>query len=134
MDIDKEHGNTPNNMERKILRKIYGPKFENGNWRIRYNMELKDQYKSPDIVAEIKTRRLEWLGHVIRMDNERLPKFILKSKPGGRRNVGRQKLRWLDDVEADLRAPGVKTWRIKALDRTEWSAILREAKAKLQGL
>ena len=60
-------------------------------------------------------------------------KLILNSKPEGRRNVGRQKLRWLDDVEADLRALGVKRWRIKALDRTEWSAILRDAKAKLQG-
>ncbi|KAJ4429599.1 hypothetical protein ANN_21785 [Periplaneta americana] len=40
--------------ERKILRKIYGPKYENGHWRIRYNTELKTQYKSPDIVAEIK--------------------------------------------------------------------------------
>ncbi|KAJ4434965.1 hypothetical protein ANN_23537 [Periplaneta americana] len=42
--------------ERKILRKIYGPKYENGYWRIRYNTELKTQYKSPDIVAEIKAR------------------------------------------------------------------------------
>ena len=52
-------------------------------------MELKDQYKSPDTVAEIKTHRLEWLGHVIRMDNEHLPKLILNSKPEGKRNVGR---------------------------------------------
>ena len=67
--------------ERKNLRKIYGLKFENGKWRVRYNMELKYQYKSPDILAEIKTRRLEWLGHVLRMDNEPLPKLILNSKP-----------------------------------------------------
>ena len=37
------------------------------------------------------------------------------------------------DVETYLRALGVKRWRIKALDRTEWSAILRESKDKLQG-
>ena len=60
--------------------KIYGPKFENGNWRIRYNMKLKDQYKSPDIVAEIKTRRLEWLGHVIRMEDEHVTNVNFKLK------------------------------------------------------
>jgi hypothetical protein len=39
----------------------------------------------------------------------------------------------LDDVEADIKALGIKRWRIKAQDRKEWSAILREAKAKLKG-
>ena len=92
------------------------PQFSIGLWSLRGGK------------TEIKTRRLEWLGHVIRMDNERLPKLILNSKP-----EERQKLRWLDDSETDLRALGVKRWRIKALDRTEWSAILRAAKAKLQG-
>ncbi|KAJ4440160.1 hypothetical protein ANN_08298 [Periplaneta americana] len=119
--------------ERKILRKIYGPKYENGHWRIRYNTELKTQYKSPDIVAEIKARRLEWLGHVIRMNDQRIPKKILNTKPEGRRNIGRQKLRWLDRVEEDLRTLGVRRWRQKALVGQEWTKILREAKARLQG-
>ncbi|PSN53408.1 hypothetical protein C0J52_21382 [Blattella germanica] len=82
--------------ERKILRKIYGPKFE----------KLKIQYNSPDIVAEIKARRLEWLGHIIRMDDSRIPKKIINSKPEGKCNVGRQKLRLLDGVEEDLRTLG----------------------------
>ncbi|KAJ4439417.1 hypothetical protein ANN_07541 [Periplaneta americana] len=119
--------------ERKILRKIYGSKYENGHWRIRYNTELKTQYKSPDIVAEIKARRLEWLGHVIRMNDQRIPKKILNTKPEGRRNIGRQKLRWLDGVEDDLRTVGVRRWRQKALVGQEWTKILREAKARLQG-
>jgi hypothetical protein len=33
--------------------------------------------------------------------------------------------RWLDNVEADIKALGVKRWRIKAQDRKEWSVILR---------
>ena len=43
--------------ERKILRKIYGPTKENGQWRIKTNEELRTKYKSQDIVTVIKIRR-----------------------------------------------------------------------------
>jgi len=49
-------------------------------------------------------------------------------------NVQRPRLRWINDVEEDLRKPGVKLWRTKALDREEWASIIREAKAKLKRL
>jgi hypothetical protein len=39
----------------------------------------------------------------------------------------------LDDVKADIKALGIKRWRIRAQDRKEWSTILREAKDKLKG-
>ena len=64
-------------------------------------------------------------GHVIRMNETRFVKKIF-----GR---GRLRLRWIDDVEDDLRKLGVKRWRAKALDREEWASILREAKVKLKG-
>jgi hypothetical protein len=44
--------------ERKILRKIYGPIYEQGAWRTRSNLKLQNAYKSPYIVTEIKIRRL----------------------------------------------------------------------------
>jgi hypothetical protein len=119
--------------ERKIFRKIYGLKCEQGVCRIRNNLEIQNMYKSPDILTEIKVRRLEWLGHVIRMEDTCLPKVVFNAKPEGRHGVGRPRLRWLDDVEADIKALGVKRWGIKAQDRKEWSAILREVKAKLKG-
>jgi hypothetical protein len=85
--------------ERKILRKIYGPKCEQGVWRIRSNLELQNVYKSPDIVTEIKIRRLEWLEHVIRMEDTCIAKIIFSTKPEGRCRVRSLKLRWLNDVE-----------------------------------
>jgi hypothetical protein len=58
-------------LQRKILRKIYGPTKENGQWRIKTNEELRTKYKSQDIVIVIKIRRLEWLRHLIRMNETR---------------------------------------------------------------
>jgi hypothetical protein len=40
----------------------------------------------------------------------------------------------MDDVELDLRDVGVKRWRIRALDRTEWASVVTEAKTRLKGL
>jgi hypothetical protein len=54
--------------ERKILRKVYGPVTEQGVWRIRRNEELRELYKAPNLLVDIKIKWLEWLGHVIRMD------------------------------------------------------------------
>jgi hypothetical protein len=66
------------------------------------------------------------------MDGARMAKKVLVSKPEGRRDIGRPKLRWLDD-EDDIKALGIRRWRIKAPDRNEWTAIKREAKVKLKG-
>ena len=57
--------------ERKILRKIYGTTKENGQWRIKTNLDLITKYESQDIVTVIRIGRLEWLGHVIRMNEAR---------------------------------------------------------------
>jgi hypothetical protein len=102
-------------------------------WRIRTNLELQNVYRSPDIVTEIKVRRLEWLGHIIRMDGARMAEKVFVSKLEGRRGIGRPKLRWLDDVEGDIKVLGIRRWRIKAQDRNEWTAVKREAKVKLKG-
>jgi hypothetical protein len=118
--------------KRKILRKIYGPTKENGQWRIKTNAELITKYESQDIITVIKIRRLEWLGHVIRMDETRSVK-IFQGKLGGRRGRGQPRLRWINDMEDDLRKLGVKRWRTKELDRVEWASIIGEAKAKLKG-
>jgi hypothetical protein len=40
----------------------------------------------------------------------------------------------MDDVQDDIKALGIRQWRIKAQDRNEWTAIKREAKFKLKGL
>jgi len=64
---------------------IHGPVVEQGMWRIRSNQEMRELYKDLHIVAEIKEKRLEWIGHVVRMDQGRAVKKIFESKPEGSR-------------------------------------------------
>ena len=45
-------------------------------WRIRTNEELMVLYKDLAIVTEFKKKRLEWIGHVVRMDHRRTVKNI----------------------------------------------------------
>jgi hypothetical protein len=114
--------------ERKVLRRIYDPVSINDTWRIRSNRELENLYNGPDILAETKCRRIEWLGHVLRLESSRVPQKIL----GGRHETGRPRLRWLDDVANDLRNMGARQWRKKAEDRRESEGVVREAKVKLK--
>jgi hypothetical protein len=99
-----------NTWERKILRCIHGPVVENEYWRIGTNHELQILYKDTDIVADIRRRSLQWLGHMIRMDDSRLRKRELDGKPGGRRTIGSPRLRWLEDVEKVLKQLKVRGW------------------------
>jgi hypothetical protein len=79
----------------------------------------------------MKVRRLEWAGYVVRVDDERTVKRVFLGNPGGRRKPGRPRLRWLDCVEDDLKALGMRRWRKKAEDREELAIILNEAMVKL---
>ena len=43
--------------ERKIFRGIYGPKYENGEWKSRMNRELEEMIKGENIVKWIKGQK-----------------------------------------------------------------------------
>ena len=59
---------------RKIFRRIYGPKCENGEWKCRTNRELEVMSKGENIVKWIKGQRISWLGHLERMEEDRMAK------------------------------------------------------------
>jgi hypothetical protein len=71
--------------ERKIFRRIYGPKYENGEWKIRMNRELEEMSKRENIVKWIKGQRISWLGHLERMKENRMPKKIFTQELEGLR-------------------------------------------------
>jgi len=120
-----------NTFERKILRRIYGATQEGGCWRHRWNNELYSLYSEPNIVEDIKIRRLEWAGHIIRMEEERIPKKVLNGNFYTTRPVGRPRTRWADVVKRDaLQLLGTRGWRRRAVNRDEWRRLMREAKAR----
>jgi len=49
----------------------------------RYNRESEELYNEPNIVHVIKFSRLRWECHVVPMDENKLPKKILGTNPGG---------------------------------------------------
>jgi hypothetical protein len=51
--------------ERKILRAVFSPTNDHGEWRIKYNNELYALYKESDIITYNKIICLMWAGHVI---------------------------------------------------------------------
>jgi hypothetical protein len=73
------------------------------------------------------------LGHVVRMNETRCVKKIFEGNLEELRSKRQRRLRWINDVEDDLRKLGVKQWRTKALEREKWASIIKEAKAKLKG-
>lgn len=113
--------------ERKILRKVYGPVKENGEWRLRYNREIYELYNSPDIVTDIKIGRLRWAGHIQRMKTSEMVRKIMETKPEGRRKAGRPNLRWMDGILQDVKSLRLKNWWMVARDREAWRRMLREA-------
>jgi hypothetical protein len=90
--------------ENRVLRRIFGPKRDEvtGEWRKLHYEELNDLYCSPNIVRMIKSRRMRWAGHVACMA-ERIGVYrVLVGKPERKRQLGRPRLRWEDNIKMDL--------------------------------
>jgi len=102
--------------ERKIFRRIYGPIYENEEWKSLTNRELEEMSKGGNIVKWIKGQRIRCLGHLERMEEDRMPKKIFTQELEGTRR-GRSRKRWKEEVERDLQLLGVRRWRELAADR-----------------
>ncbi|PSN32606.1 hypothetical protein C0J52_26152, partial [Blattella germanica] len=89
--LTKEDQNTLRKFERKIMRKIYGPMMENGEWRI----------------------QLQWLGHLERMGGNKIPLKVHKAKIYSVWRKGRPRTRWMDDVMEDIWIMKIRGWREK---------------------
>jgi hypothetical protein len=114
--------------ENRVLRRIFGPKSDEatGEWRRLHNEELNDLYSSQNIIRVIKSRRMRWAGHVARMGEKRGAYRILVGSPEGRRQLGRPKRRWEDNIKMDLQEVGWvgMGWIDLAQNRDRWRALV----------
>jgi hypothetical protein len=116
--------------ENRVLRRIFGPKRDEvtREWRKLHNEELYNLYPSPDIIRQVKSRRMRCAGHVARMGEERKVYKILVGKPEGKRPLGRPRRRWEDGIRMYLREIGFGgggvTLILLAQDRDRWRAVV----------
>jgi len=110
--------------ERKILQKIYGPIQEGDIWRIRNNEELNKTINGEDIVKFVNAQRIRWLGYVKRMEVRTTPRKMMERRLFIGRRKGRPRLRWVDDVVADLKVMKIKQWMEKTKEREKWKLIV----------
>jgi hypothetical protein len=114
--------------ENRFLRRIFGLKRDEvtGEWKKLHNEELHILYTSPDIIRQIKSRRMRWAGHVARMGEERNVYRALMGKLEGKIPLGRPRRRWEDGIRMDLREIGWGNvdWIQLAQDRDRWRALV----------
>jgi len=85
--------------------------------------------KGENIVKLIKGQRINWLGHLARMEEDRMPKKIFTQELERTRRRERPRKRWKEKVERDLQVLGVRRWKELVADGKKWKDIVRQAKA-----
>ena len=67
--------------------------------------------KGENIVKWIKVQRISWLGHLERMEDDRMTKKIFTKELEGTRRRGRPGKEWKEEGERDFQVLGVRRWR-----------------------
>jgi len=90
---------------------------------------IEELSKGENIVNWINGQRISWLGHLERMEEDRVLQKIFTQELEGMRRRGRLRKGWREEVERNLRVLGVRRWRELVIDREKWRGIVRQAKA-----
>ena len=78
---------------------------------------------------------MRWLGHVVRMDDGRIPKDLIYGElVQGKRPTGRPQLRLKDICKRDLKALNIdqNNWEATALERSAWRQTVQEGLTKFE--
>jgi hypothetical protein len=71
-----------------------------------HSEELHNLYSSPNIIRQIKSKRMRWTGHVARMREDRKVYKVLVGRSEGKRPLGRPRRRRVDGIRMNLRETG----------------------------
>ena len=122
--LQKADENLLDVFQRNCLRIVLGTRLTD---RIS-NSRLYEKCGSIPLSRAIMKERLRWLGHVLRMKDDRLPKIVLFGQPSGAtRKAGRPCLGWEDVINKDLKEMGTSWEGVKreALNRLGWRRSVR---------
>lgn len=101
-------------MERKILNITLRDKVRNED--IRRKTQIHD---APEVARQLK---MKWAGHVMRLNNNRWSHKLTVWDPRiGKRNVGRPKSRWADEIKLNFG----NRWSNIAKDRQIWKNLTK---------
>jgi hypothetical protein len=91
-----------------------------------HNEELHILYSSPNIIRQIKSRRMRWAKHVARMGEERNVYRVLMGKREGKRPLDGPRRRWEDGIRMEVREIGWGSvdWTQLAQDRYRWRVLV----------
>jgi hypothetical protein len=89
--------------ENRVLNEIFGPKRDEvrGECTKLHNEKLHGLY-SPHILQAIKSRRMSWMGQVVRMAEGRGLYRLLVGKPEVKRPMGKTRRRWEGNIKMGL--------------------------------
>jgi hypothetical protein len=74
----------------------------------------------------IKFRRLQWVGHVNRMEENRIPKKALQQTIHGKRRAENSRKLWEDAVREDaVELLAIRAWKIRAKESSGGNAYRR---------
>ena len=91
--------------QRKILRVVWSQHISNSS--------IRSRTKQPQLTAVIRKRRLQWFGHLQRMDMSRIPKKLYNWKPvHGKRKRGRPKTSWREVIQRDINKMDIE-WSVE---------------------
>ena len=119
----RQHLKTLENFHQRCLRNILKISWENR----KTNISVLNEAKTTSIEAYIIKNQLRWIGHVVRMEDTRLPKQILYSQlKEGKRKRGGQKKRYKDVLKANMKKCNIdfNNWESTALAKKLWRTII----------
>ena len=109
-----------NTFQNKCIRRILRVRWQQ---RIS-NEEIQRMADTNNISCEIRRRRWNWIGHILRREDGNDCITALGWQPEGKRARGRPKTTWRRTVEKERNVAGWTSWNIAraaARDRLGWS-------------
>jgi hypothetical protein len=109
-----------------VLRRVFGPNGDRVMGESLDSGEHHNLYSSPNIIRQIRSRRMRGVGHVACMREDRKVYKVLVAKPKGKRRLRRLRHRWEDGIKVDHRQIGWEgmEWIYMAEDRDQWQALV----------